>query len=539
MPAARLSRCCACVLSIFAVLAFTGSAQAAPAFVQGASNSTTGTSMTVSYGSSVTAGHLLVGMFRAAGTTSVSDSRNGAWTKAVGASDGVNSLWYKANATAGTTTVTVSGSASGPIRAVVADYSGIATSSPVDGFACNTGTGTTATTGTTASVPAGELAFAGVGMFENPITVTAGSGMTLRTQFTGANGTSADEDQLSTVAGTQNKSFTLSTAPTNGWAACVATFKQPTAPPTCTQTLSPGANVGTALTGAAAGSVICLNAGTYTSPSISTSHGTSSAHVTLTSTNAASPATLSGRFVVGGTASYIDINHLKFTWSGATDDTVVFNAPNDTFTYNDVSGNTATICINPTAWNGAVPDNLVIDHNKIHDCGDPTNADDQIHAQGVYVSDGSNVQVTNNWCWNVAARCYQIRGGTGGSWSNNVSDDANYGFLFGDFAPTNISASNNIVGPDIAPTYRYSNTPGTYAYGGALDVNMTGGGTGDSFSSNCISSSNSQIYGSSSGLTVSNNTVANVQFVDAANHNYAVASGSPCQGFGASGTPGP
>jgi hypothetical protein len=534
MPAAR-----SLVLGIFVALVFAGSAQAAPGFVQGASNATSGTSMTVSYGSTVTAGHLLVGMFRAAGTTSVSDSRNGAWTKAIGASDGVNSIWYRANALAGSTTVTVSGSASGSIRAVIAAYSGIATSAALDGTACNTGTGTTATTGSTASVAAGELAFAGIGTFDSPITVTAGAGAVLRSQFTGANGTSADEDVLSTVAGAQNKSFTLNPGSAGGWASCIATFKTPTTPPTCTQTLSPGADVGAALTGAAAGSKICLNSGTYTSPSIGTSHGTSTQHVTLTSTSNSTPATLNGRLAVLGTASYIDFTHLKFTFSGTTDDTVTFAAPNDTFTYNDVSGGNTTICIAPNSWNGAFPDNTVIDHNLVHDCGDPTDASDQIHAQGVYVSDGSNINVTNNWCWNVAARCYQIRGGTGGSWKNNVSDNANYGFIFGDLTPTNISATNNIVGPDIAPTYRYNNTPGLYAYGGALDVFMTGGGTGDSFTLNCISSQNSQIYGSDPGLTVANNTVANVQFVNAAAHNYTVAAGSPCQGFGAQGTPGP
>src|SRR4051794_6759314 len=100
MPAVR-----SLVLGIFVALVFASSAEAAPVFVQGASNATSGTSMTVSYGSTVTAGHLLVGMFRAAGTTSVSDSRNGAWTKAIGASDGVNSIWYRANALAGSTTV--------------------------------------------------------------------------------------------------------------------------------------------------------------------------------------------------------------------------------------------------------------------------------------------------------------------------------------------------------------------------------------------------------------------------------------------------
>jgi hypothetical protein len=533
-------RSAALVATIFVTLVFADVAQATPAFVQGASNSTSGTSMAVSYGSSVVAGHLLVGMFRTAGTTSVSDSRNGAWTKAIGASDAVNSIWYKANAQAGTTTVTASGTASGSIRAVISDYSGIATSAPLDGTSCSTGTGTTAMTGSTASVPAGELAFAGVGTFDSPITVTAGSGATLRTQFTGSNGTSADEDVLSTVAGTQNRSFTLSPGSAGGWAACIATFKPPTSPPsTCTQTLSPGANVGTAVAAAPAGSKICLNSGTYTSPSIGTSHGTSTQHVTLTSTNSSSPATLNGRFVLLGTASYIDVNHLKFTFNDTTDDTVALVSPNTTFTYNDVSGNTTTICINAFAYSGVTPNNVVIDHNTVHDCGDPANANDRISAQGIYISEGSNINVTNNWCWNVAARCYQIRGGTGGSWRNNVSDNANYGFMFGDLTPTNTTASNNIVGPDIAPTYRYGSTPGTYDYGGALTVYMINGGTGNSFTQNCISSQNSQIYDSSPGLTVSNNTVANVQFVNAAAHNYTVAAGSPCQGFGAQGTPGP
>jgi Polysaccharide lyase len=214
------------LLTTLGVVALTGSAQAAT-FVQGTSSSTSGTSMPVAYPANVAAGHLLVGMFRASGTTSVSDSRNGAWTRAATASDGINSIWYRANAAAGATTVTVSGTTSGSIRAVIAEYSGVATSAPLDATACNTGTGTTATTGTTASVPAGELAFAGLGSFDSGITVSAGTGATLRNQFTGTNGTSADEDVASTTAGTQNKSFTLNPGSTSGWAACIATFKPP------------------------------------------------------------------------------------------------------------------------------------------------------------------------------------------------------------------------------------------------------------------------------------------------------------------------
>src|SRR5438445_13844322 len=89
-----------------AALALTSPAMASTAYVQSASGSTSGASLGVSYSVNVAAGDLLVGQFRANGTTKVSDSVNGSWTQAVStSSEGVtHSIWYRQNAAAGKTT---------------------------------------------------------------------------------------------------------------------------------------------------------------------------------------------------------------------------------------------------------------------------------------------------------------------------------------------------------------------------------------------------------------------------------------------------
>ncbi len=212
------------------LLASVPQAIASVAFVQAASGSTSGTSLGVAYSANVQAGDLLVGQFRTTGTTSVSDSVNGSWTEAVQTtSEGVvHSVWYRQNAAAGKTTVTVSGASSGSLRVVLGEYSGVATSGALDQTSCNQGTSTSVTTGATASVGSGDLLYVGVGLFEHPRTVTAGSSngvaATLRTQFSGEFGTSAEEDVTSTASGAQNASFTLSESAPSGWAACAAAF---------------------------------------------------------------------------------------------------------------------------------------------------------------------------------------------------------------------------------------------------------------------------------------------------------------------------
>lgn len=307
--------------------------------------------------------------------------------------------------------------------------------------------------------------------------------------------------------------------------------------PHCTQTLSVGADVGSSVTNAPAGAVICLNPGTYNeSPSITSDHGVAGNPVTLTSTDPTNPATLNGRFVTYGSSSYLNINQLKFTWSSGISDTMALATDHMSLTNNDISGSSGTICLDLVPYGGGQFTNSLVDHNLIHACGNPASSSDRIHGQGIYTTNGTdNNVISNNWCYNVAARCYQIRGGSNNVWHNNTADDANWGVLYGDLSPTNNDVYDNIIGPDVKV---YGSG---YAAGGMLVFGSPSNGSGNVFRNNCMASS--VINGSSAAAAVFGNTVTDVQFVDAANHNYNLSS-SPsndaCRAYQVqNGNPGP
>jgi hypothetical protein len=128
------------------------------AFVQGTAFSTGKvTSTTVSLTKPVNAGDLLVGWFAqyaVSGNVQVSDSVNGAWTRASGSeqfsgSKGDIALYYLAGAkgAAGGITITVSASAAADFQGTVAEYSGVAASGPLVGMAVARGSSTAVNSG--------------------------------------------------------------------------------------------------------------------------------------------------------------------------------------------------------------------------------------------------------------------------------------------------------------------------------------------------------------------------------------------------------
>ncbi|MGZ4569677.1 MAG: beta strand repeat-containing protein [Blastococcus sp.] len=196
-----------------------------PVFVQGIATSPGSRlpSLTLTLSKPVSAGDLLVGWFgqyNAAGQVTVSDNVNGAWTRSSASETWSNgtgdiALFTVANSKAapGGLSVTISASAPAYLQEAIADFSGVATTSPLDQAAVGYSTGTTVIGGPTAATPAGDLVIAAVITGGQPGNITPGSSLGIPYVVDVQNGSaSADlEDILSGAAGPQSEHATLGT----------------------------------------------------------------------------------------------------------------------------------------------------------------------------------------------------------------------------------------------------------------------------------------------------------------------------------------
>jgi len=104
------------------------------------------------------------------------------------------------------------------------EYTGLATSSALDGVAGHTGSGTTLSSGTVTTTANGDLIFS-VGVADSSgsqVSIAAGTGFTKRVDL-GSLASYADEDEVQTSAGTISATWTLSLS--QNWIASVAAFK--------------------------------------------------------------------------------------------------------------------------------------------------------------------------------------------------------------------------------------------------------------------------------------------------------------------------
>lgn len=189
------------------------------------------------YGSANTAGNLLVAVLQdsndPAGIT-LSDTRGNAWIKAVGLySSGLvlsGSIWYAANCAAGANTVAVAGGFTVFQCLAVAEYSGIATASPLDKTAVdlNSAAASPDSGPTAATTQADELLVGGIAL-------DAGSAVTWTGSFTsrqsatngGGNRMVAFGDRIVSTTGAYDAT---ATSTTGDWIAAIATFKAASAP---------------------------------------------------------------------------------------------------------------------------------------------------------------------------------------------------------------------------------------------------------------------------------------------------------------------
>jgi hypothetical protein len=207
--------------SSFTVSSSIGSATSVtPTYVQSgtATNDAAGTNLAASLPTSTTGNLIAVTVSwdtNASSTYSCADTQGNTYTIAVTRIDATSKqavgVCYAPNIIGGADTITVTFGGGSPIfrRVVVSEYSGIATSSPVDVTTSNVAAGTTAangvTSGSATTTQAGDLIYGSVNDTASTTTITAGTGFTQRASVNGADTASQDQVQASSgsIASTQ------------------------------------------------------------------------------------------------------------------------------------------------------------------------------------------------------------------------------------------------------------------------------------------------------------------------------------------------
>ncbi len=223
--------------------------------------------------------------------------------------------------------------------------------------------------------------------------------------------------------------------------------------PACTQTLSEGANISSAVSGAAGGSVICLNSGSYGHLTLSS---TSSSDVTLQAAPAAHVTTgeveisgshlvvrglwVDGEVVLEAGASHITIDHNDITGGG---EGIYFNTSD---------------CTAPNAptWAGCEPDppitNVIISGNHIHNIGQP-GTEDALHLdnwRSVTVSDNEFDHIIESG--NHTDCLQSVFGGSTLNFTHNYEHDNDcQGIFIKDGDATGVSFTDNLFLRDDEP----------------------------------------------------------------------------------------
>nr|WP_255679752.1 SpvB/TcaC N-terminal domain-containing protein [Methylocystis sp. WRRC1] len=203
-----------------------GASTSTPTYIQSVLDRSTGSA---TLPSSVTAGNTVIVGVTAWGTVpipsdAISDNKGNTYTKLGEAVNGDDraAIFYAKNVTGGSS-FTVYCSINNTFS--VHEYSGIATSSPVDKVATSTGSSNTPTTGPVTTTVGNELAFGVAWSMAHNDSWTAGSGYTKRQEQIDNNSYErhASEDRVLTTATTTSATFTTGTS--DEWAMALATFK--------------------------------------------------------------------------------------------------------------------------------------------------------------------------------------------------------------------------------------------------------------------------------------------------------------------------
>jgi hypothetical protein len=277
----------------------------------------------------------------------------------------------------------------------------------------------------------------------------------------------------------------------------------------------------------AAGETGCLGPGTY-NESLRVNHGGQpGAPVRLTSTPGGQ-ATVVGRLYVPQGSNDVVVSDLALDGRNTGNlPSPTVNADRVTFVRDDVTDGHTGICFSIGSVDWGTAHDVVLDGNRIHDCGrlpyGSTN-----HDHGIYVESARGTVITNNFVYDNADRGVQLYPDAQGSTiTNNVIDGNGEGIIFS--GDSGLASSNNVVRRNVITNSRVRyNVESWWPAGNPV-------GTGNLASENCLWNGTQGNVADQVGFTASNNVVANPGYADRTGRNFALSSSSVCAGFGPAG----
>jgi parallel beta-helix repeat protein len=191
---------------------------------------------------------------------------------------------------------------------------------------------------------------------------------------------------------------------------------------------------------------------------------------------------------------------------------------------NEITNGHTSICVQVARYySGPAPRGVVIERNRIHDCGELPATNKQ---HGVYISEATETVVRDNWIYDNADRGIQLYPDADGSTiTGNVIDSNGEGIVFageGSAVSSDNLVTGNVISNSTLGWNVYSNTPGVPADGNVLRNNCVWAGDAlpDFESDGGVESS--------SDFSSSANTVVDPRYTDPGAHDYTLSAASEC-----------
>jgi parallel beta-helix repeat protein len=295
----------------------------------------------------------------------------------------------------------------------------------------------------------------------------------------------------------------------------------------CTQVASPGDSVNSFVNSLDPGDVGCLHGGTYHENVSMHAGGNGDDSRIVVRSYPGERATLAGRLTVYQEADYVTFEQLVLDGqdspacdAGSTCDQLpspTVNGDHLIFQDNEVTNHHVGICFNLGNPGYGRPQGVVIQRNRIHDCGRMNPVSN--HDHGIYVAYADNTKILSNVIYDNADRGIQLYPDAQHTlMRGNIIDGNGEGVIFSGAGDT--TSNDNVLENNVITNSRLRHDVETWW--------ADGPGHGNVVRNNCVFGGNQGEIADQSGYDVFKNLKVDPQYVDRKGKDFRLRADSPC-----------